>query len=179
MNGRQRHRVLEDYQALQRLAAEGFEGCRCFRCHRLATGFVWDYEGLPGPAQTGHGLILWQSWQAVVALGARYPVEAPRIFVSAAGCTGVPFHPNILPTPPYLLCYGRHQPVLLLDGLARRVARILRLDRGAVMTDERNSLHPLACQPVRRLLQEGAAPLRADVPFPAWCHNLITKRVKI
>jgi len=178
MHERQAHRILEDYRALRQLAAEGLTECRRFGCRRAAAGFIWDYEGLFGLVQTDHGLVVWQSWQAVVALGARYPVEAPRAFVSAVGCTGWPFHPNILPAPPYLLCYGHHQPVRLLDSLARRVARILRLDRGAVMTDERNSLHPRACQPVRRLLQEGAAPLRAGEPLPAWCHDLRLERAK-
>jgi len=173
---RQLHRILEDWQALRRLAAEGLEECRRFDCRQVATGFIWRYEGLPGLVQTGHGLLVWQSWRALVALGARYPVEAPKIFVETVGCPGLPFHPNILHVPPHLLCYGRHLPLQPMDGLARRVARILRLHRDAVMTDERNSLHPEACQPVRRLLQEGSVPLSPGQSLPPWCRALSRDR---
>jgi len=169
MNRRQLHRLQEESRALQHLACAGLAECRAFASARTASGFIWAYDGLPGLVQTGQGLLVWTSWGVLVALPRRYPIDPPSVYVSAAGCEGRPFHPNILPAPPYLLCYGQHQPLRLLDGLARRVARIIRLGRGAVMTDERNSLHGAACQPVRRLLQEAVAPLATDSSLPDWC----------
>jgi len=169
MNSRQLHRIQEDYRALRQLATAGLEAAGRFDCRRTANGFIWVYQGIPGLALWAEGLTVWQCWQALVALGPRYPVEAPRVFITTVGHRARPFHPNILPVPPHLLCYGHHQPVQLLDGLARRLVRILRLDSGAIMTDERNSLHPEACQPVRRLVQEGAVPLRLGKPLPDWC----------
>ena len=157
MNGRQVHRVREDLRALRGLMAEGLEACG-FQCRPCVVGFVWTYDGLLGLVQTHEGLTAWPAWQVTRCPGsAAIRAEPPRLFVWAARSPGAPFHPNVLPAAPYLLCYGRHQPIELLDGLARRVARILRLEPGAVMPDEHNCLHRQACQPVRRTAGGGGS----------------------
>ena len=172
MNRRQFHRITEDQQALGHLAREGLEECRLFVSRRSPVGFVWRYEGLPGFLETPSGLLVWPSWHALVSLGPRFPIDAPRVFLAPAGQPGRPYHPNILSKPPYLVCYGRHQPLLLLDALARRLARIIMMHRDAIMTDERNSLNPQACPTVRRLVQDGAVPLTIGRPLPSWCLSL-------
>ena len=131
-------------------------------------GVVFVYRDTPGLLRTGRGVRVWLRWQAAVVLPPLYPIVAPLVTLRPAGAAGAPFHPNVLPHPPYAVCYGQHMPVLLLDELARRIEQILILQPRTIMPDERDALSPAACAYVRQLVQRGLAPLEAETALPAY-----------
>lgn len=167
MSLRRSHRIAEELRALTDLARHSQRFAWRFTGRMLA----FCYTHTPGLVLDRDGISVWPSWSAGVFLGPKYPIQAPEVVLAPAGRKGRPFHPNVLPHPPYRACYGRHLPAVLLDELVRRLEGMIMLRPGSVMTDERDSLDPRACRFVRRLIQEGAAPLRQGRPLPAWCSS--------
>jgi hypothetical protein len=127
------------------------------------------YISTPGLIKKREGISLWNEWIVPVLISQRYPVESPFARLIAVGCKGIPYHPNVLPHEPWVLCYGTHSPVLMLDNLARRIEQMIILNPDFISTEESNSLNPDACRFVRRLIKEKATPLRLGISLPNWC----------
>jgi hypothetical protein len=151
---RRHRRIQNDLAALSELAVAKPN----FRWRSNGRQLLLEYVNTPGLIRTGRGVEICDRWQAALTLPPRYPIEAPIVTLSPVGQSGAPYHPNVLPVPPYLLCYGRHLPDLLLDELARRIERMIVLMQGAVATGE-PYLNGDACSYVRRLIREGRTPL--------------------
>jgi hypothetical protein len=154
---RRHRRIQNDLAALTELAVAKPN----FRWRRNGRQLLLEYVNTPGLIRTGGGVEIWGRWQAALTLPPRYPIEGPIVTLSSVGRSGAPYHPNVLPVPPYLLCYGRHLPDLLLDELARRIERMIVLMQGAVATGE-PYLNGDACGYVRRLIREGKTPLTPE-----------------
>lgn len=122
---------------------------------------LFRYADTPGLIRTTNQVQIWSGWQAAVLLPPQYPFKPPLVMLRPAGKQGLPFHPNVRPGPPHIVCYGQYIPVLLLDELARRLERIINLEPRAVMTDEADSLNRRACRYVRQLAREHKIPLTA------------------
>jgi hypothetical protein len=152
---RRRQRIQNDLSALRGLAASRSNFSWWWRGQDIVLAFAET----PGLVRTERGVETCDSWEATLTFPPFYPIDEPIVTLSPAGREGAPYHPNVLPVWPFLLCYGRHLPDLLLDELARRIERMIVLMPGSVTTDETDSLNHDACKLVRRLIREGVAPL--------------------
>lgn len=128
--------------------------------------FLFKYDSIPGLLKTNHGVEVWSTWQAAVLLPAGYPLKPPVVMLRPVDKKGFPFHPNVRPSLPNIVCYGRHMPVLLLDELARRLERMINLEPKAITTDEADSLNWQACRYVRLLTREQKIPLTKNTCLP-------------
>jgi hypothetical protein len=149
-------RIRNDCRALARLS-----GVQSNISSQLVGPFViLRYVNTPGLLETNRGIEVCECWEVGIFLPPRYPIDGPVVRIASAGQTGKPFHPNVSPVFPHMVCCGRHMPELLLDELARRIERMILLMPGSVMTDERDALNARACMYVRRLTRIGTTPLR-------------------
>jgi len=165
MNVRYARRIAEDLKSLDALARQ--DGAFGWRLSRF--GIELHYEKTPGLVLAADGVALAERWTARLLLGPRYPIHSPVIWLLCD--LGAPFHPNVLQAAPHRVCYGRHLPSLPLAELALRLQRMIRLYPATIQPDEHDSLNPRACHVVRRLVREGAVPLRLDTPLPPWCRR--------
>jgi hypothetical protein len=149
-------RIKNDMRALARLASAHPD----FTWTQRGRVVVLRFGATPGLLKTETGVVIHSRWEAALLLPPRYPIDAPIVTLSATGQPGRPFHPNIGPEPPHLVCYGRHIPSVSLDDLVRRIERIINLVPGTAMTRERDSLNARACAYVRRLARTRTLPLR-------------------
>ena len=162
---RRSHRMVEEIRALN----EYMDRVERFSWQTNGRQLRFEYTGVPGLVRVNNEIQLWTEWSATVAIGPRYPLQPPEVSLRPKRSPGTPWHSNVLPSPPFPVCYGHHLPVALLDQLARRIERIIVMEPGSVMVDERDALNPRVCALSRRLIREGYTPLRTGAPLPDWC----------
>lgn len=166
MNQYRMNRISEEIRALKALDKHSRRITVKFDKVKPMPRLLFHYVDTPGLVQTGRRITVWASWDARVILSVNYPIQSPIVLLTPHRCGGRPFHPNVLPVPPYQVCYGHHLPNCLLDELALRIERMIVLHPQAVMTDEYDSMNRAACEFVRSLIIDHLAPLQLQTSLP-------------